>query len=459
MKITSDTLYAQWRNITTLCPERCDLRWIDLEVTPIASQAVLDAIEQAQARPGQAKYGYDFFLAQIGELADEQAISIVPRIGASHLPLRYQKVKDEKGKVYFYDYCIVPKLSRVSAVYMAPDNNFKTVRPKHRFTPRMFAHTKTKFDREALQYLIANEGEDYYQIEKEYDSDIPLPTEPPARQRRGTAEHQWMDLNLLAEYTFTKDSVQLLYLPMSGPATEAALHSAIAKVVMKDAFGNGMHGPKQIGQAVKAQAAQSLYSDDLLITANKLLSEDVDQLIRKLKPEKVKGIPTEDFTDAATGRNLANNPELARARREAKMDAEEAQMLNEGLAAFVFSNLHNTILRHPDPRHESREGDHNPGYLFGYEAEFNPINGWVASVYDEFSDDFVAKTLPEWQTECLIAGQPLMPLKYIPDLFNRGLTSDNILYLSTLINENTPEEQAHLIIEAFFQEEAELRLR
>jgi len=457
MKITSDTLYAQWRNITTLCPNRCDLRWIDLNITPVVDPEILAAITEAQARPGQALYGYDFFLSQIGELIDEHAVATIPRIGAAYLPLKYQKVTDEAGQVDLYDYCIVPKLSRVSAIYAAPDVNFKVLKAKHRFSHRTLSNSKMKFNRRSLQYLIDNEGDDYQQLHREYNTAPPLPTQQPGRPRRASAEAVWLDLNLLAAYTFTKDSVQLLYMPMTGAACESALHSAIGKSPTKDIGGQVMQGPKQVGRSVKNKA-QALYSEDLLITASTLLDGGVDNLIRALKPTKMKGIPAEDFTDLATGRGLTDNKDLKKARREAELDELESAV-DEDLSAFVFSAHHPIILRNPDPRHASREGDHNPNFLFGYESEFNPTVDWVASVYDEFSGDFVGKTLPEWQTECLIEGKPLMPLEYIPDLFNRGLTSDDVLYLSTLINDATPKEQVNLIIEEFLRTEAELRLR
>ena len=75
------------------------------------------------------------------------------------------------------------------------------------------------------------------------------------------------------------------------------------------------------------------------------------------------------------------------------------------------------------------------------------------------SEEFAAKTLEEWQADCVIDGVELLPVEYLPRLLNRGLSSDQILFLSTQIKEGTPEAQVNTLVDAFINEETEVRLR
>ena len=108
VKLESDTLYMQWRNLTTCCPERCDLRWIDLTISPVSDLSLLSTIEAAQAKPtSYAKWGYDWFITDMSELLGQENAHIVPRIGSGHLALRYQNPVDLEGDPLFFDYFII----------------------------------------------------------------------------------------------------------------------------------------------------------------------------------------------------------------------------------------------------------------------------------------------------------------------------------------------------------------
>ena len=451
MKITSDTLYHQWRSITSLGPERCDPRWIDLNLCPISDPTLLAEVETCQAEPTHCDYGYAYFLAEMGELASESQHSSIPRINAGHLALKYQRFFAGEDSEYFYDYMIVPKVSRLSPLYVSPDYDFPVILAATRFTQTTV--NKGNSSTNSKRYQTA------------YDEEIPEVTDRPKRTRRGkggTAEQEWIGLNLLANYRYTKETVQLLYMPTSGTLYSDALASD-AKILTAgqiNAMAEPITTPKLTQQdlAAKHVGVERWHSDLLVITANDILAGSCDALLSGLKIKNRKGFSPEQYTDAVAGRDLTEDGAIAEIRADKKLEAEQA--IEEGIVGkFIFSENFPTLMRHASPKSLSRQGDSNPDYLFGHGPELDPVNTPRITVFDVITEAFVSRTLEEWQTDCRLDDIALMPLHLIPDLLNRGLSADDILYLSTHINEATPNEQAQTMITEFINSEAQVNLR
>ena len=197
MKLDSDTLYQQWRNLTAACPERCDPRWIDKLITPISDPVFLAKIQKAQEIPlGYADFGYDWFITDMEELREQDPYTIIPRVGAGHLTLKYQTPKDAGGQPYYFEYFIVPKTSRVSAAYVCADENFSPVKCSGRFIPSNYARSAVDFDLEHTAQRIAEEGDDFYKLQRDYETVPPMPDSALRRRRKNKAENEWVDLNL-----------------------------------------------------------------------------------------------------------------------------------------------------------------------------------------------------------------------------------------------------------------------
>ncbi len=459
MKITSDTLYTQWRSLTTLCPKRCDPRWIDLSITPIVEGEFLDAVMASQAS-AKGVCGYEFFLSEISELLEEMSALTIPKVGAGHLSMKYQAPKDKNGDAYFYDYFIVPKLSRVSSIHMAPDDGFSLLKRQGRFTLAAFGTDARQLLPSKLHKKITEDYFDEQYSVEDYENLPPLPDSALTIPRRGTAEQEWFDLLLLANYVYTKNSVQLLYMPVSGPAyDEVGLHDDIAQVSCVDSPRDRLPVYQKATLRERPDHGRKFHSPDVYVTANALIETGWETLIAPLRDRKHKGFSPEEFTDAVSDRELVNDRHIREHRNDAQFDQQEF-MANNPLKSFIFSRGYPTVIRDANPAHPSRNDDDNKEYLYQWDViQQDPVGNFMVSVYDKISNQFVSRSLPEWQTECLIDNVPLMPLQLIPDILSRGATVDDILYLSTMINQATPEEQAGQIVEKFFTEEAQLRLR
>ena len=459
MKLESDTLYRQWRNLILLCPERCDPNWVDFEVAPMMPCSVKEEILASQSKQtAYADIGYGWFLRDMSGLLDTEKSYITPKIGAGFLSLKYQAVSGAT-----YAYFIVPKLSRVSAGYACPDENFAVIKRSGRFTLTGFSKTKASFNLYELGHELRNEGEEYYKLQAEYETELPLPTEKPVQRRRNAAETEWIDINLLAAYQFNKDSVQLLYGPVTGPASKGCLRDPFVQSGMRSRkpsnkkFSNKADFLSNFKNTQDDNTVKKV-SIQILVTATSLWSGQFEEDYKKLAELRVNSLSPEEYTDAVTGRDLISDEGITQAREQAE-DANKDFLAHDPDETFIFSSGYARVMRASDPRDPGREKDFNRGLLFSDLGYVDITKEWYVAVYDLASDKFIPKTLSEWRIDCVIDEVSLMPDKYIPELLNRGLTSDQILLLSLQISEATPEAQAKELIEKFISEEAELRLR
>lgn len=446
MKLESDTLYQQWRNLTSFCPERCDPRWIDLALTPIDDPQLLTRIQTVQhERQKYAKFGYAWFITEMAELVERDPYAVIPRIGASHMALKYQMPQTPEGGSYFFDYFIVPKISRLSSAYVCPDEGFSPVRRSGRFIPSNYARSAVDFNLEDLARRIAEEGEDWYRLQRDYETDIPLPDEAPRRRRRNQAENQWIDLNLLASYRFNKGSVQVLYAPSDLKLMRAQL--PYVKNYWQDSEGRTYvkreyeTKGKRVKKLWDADGDHS-FSEPVMVTATVVLQGGPD--LSPLGELTDAEMPSEEFTDMVTDRKVVDDAKLD-ARK--KIEAEDDQLDREfnPYRTFIFSKYAREVIGESDP------------FLAGRYLNF--IKTWVVKVYDASVEGFVAKTLNAWQADCRIDRVPLVPIEKIPALLLRGLTPDQIIVLSSQLGEGVPEDQEKAIVDKFIREEIELRIR
>lgn len=457
MKLESDTLYMQWRNLTTCCPERCDPRWIDLTISPVSDLSLLSTIEAAQAKPtSYAKWGYDWFITDMSELLGQENAHIVPRIGAGHLALRYQNPVDLEGAPLFFDYFIVPKMSRVTVGYASPDIGFKILKKRGRFRLKSFAKNALNFDLGKLASKMAEEGEDYYRLSQEYDSEIPMPNSKINKQKHNAAESEWLDLNLLAAYQFTKESVQLIYMPIDPSIMVPTLKP-------ETSFWTATPADKSFKMLRIKRTSRKLrikrrYSAPVGIVAASVLSGEYLEQMKTLAIFKLNKMPAEEFTDTVTDRKLLDDPGLKEGLKEALEDSQRDADYNP-YQTFIFSEFYSNVVRSSDPEDETRKTDPNREHLFHLTTKQGFLTSWYVSIFDPISEQFLAKTLEEWQTECIIDEINLLPARYIPKLLLRGLTADQIIYLSAHIGEGTPDTQIETIVNEFLTEEQELRLR
>ena len=122
MKIESKTLYRQWRGLMACSPERCDPAWVDLSVVRTSDNDLIDKISRFQKKPkGRARFGYEWFIEDMAELRAQSASEISPHSGGQFLALRYQHPVGDDLDPLFYDFQIVPKLSRCSGAYAYVD--------------------------------------------------------------------------------------------------------------------------------------------------------------------------------------------------------------------------------------------------------------------------------------------------------------------------------------------------
>lgn len=459
MKLESDTLYRQWRNLILLCPERCDPNWVDFEVAPMMPCPVKEEILISQAKKtAYATIGYDWFLKDMGGLLNPEKSHITPKVGAGFLSLKYQAMPGST-----YDYFIVPKLSRVMAGYACPDENFAVIKRSGRFTLTGFSKTKASFNLYELGHEIRNEGEEYYKLQEDFETEVPLPTEKPTQRRRNAAEAEWIDINLLASYRFNKESIQLLYGPVTGYATACCLRDPFVQSGMRSRkppnkkFFNKPNLASRL-KGARGEEAVKKVSAQILVTATSLWSGQFEEDYKKLSVLQEGGLSPEEYTDTVTGRTLISDETLTKAREQEEDDNKDflAQNPNE---TFIFSGEYKRVMRSSDPRDPGREKDFNRGWLFLDTSYINIAKEWYVAVYDIASEAFIPKTLAEWRIDCIIDDISLLPDKYMPSLLNRGLTSDQILLLSLQISEATPEAQVKEIVEQFISEEVKVRLR
>jgi len=460
MKLESDTLYRQWRNLTAACPERCDPRWIDLSLTFFSDEKLLAKIKSAQKEPSvYSEFGYAWFIADMTELQEQDQYSIIPRIGAGHLTLRYQTTRDSDGEPFHFDYFIVPKISRLSAAYVCPDDNFSPVRRSGRFVPSNYARSAVDFDLELTAQRISEEGDDFYQLHRDYETSLPLPDETPRRRRKNHAENEWIDLNLIARYQFNKNSVQLLYMPADSPTYNACL-SDIAKVWQDSPYRpfsrrSSMARGKKIKKLREAEGERS-YSDPLMVTATAVMEGELD--LSSLTQLTTEELPSEEFTDMMTSRNVVDDTKLDDL-KETEIADDDLDELFDPYHTFVFSKYFEERLRDSDPGHPNRARDPNRSTLFVPGQSLNFANEWIVGIYDAIAEEFVPKTLEAWRSDCRVDRVPLMSIDRIPALLLRGLTPDQILALSVEIGEGAPESQIEAAIDKFLHEEIEVRLR
>lgn len=458
MKLESDTLYIQWRNLTTCCPERCDPLWIDLRISPVSDPKLLAVIETAQAKPkSRASCGYDWFIADMGELLNQAGQDIIPRIGAGHLSLRYQTPVSLEGDKLFFDYFIVPKLSRASVFYVAPDVDFKVLKKRGRFRLSSFSRNILSFDLEQASYKMSEEGEDYYRMLNEHSEELPMPDSKIVRGRHNAAESEWMDLNLLASYRFTKDSVQLLYMPVD-PNLMIPVLTPQDTHVWLDSNTERYLKRGRAKRKRRVYKSKRRYSPTVNITSASVLSGQYLEDLKTLKILEAGKMSAEDFTDKATGRNLVDDSETKAEKDQGLEDTQKEEDYNP-YSTFIFSNPFPDTVRSSDPEDETRRTDPNREYLFSLTTDQGFLESWYVSVFDPITEEFLAKTIEEWQTDCIIDDINLLPGQYIPGLLRRGLTADDILYLSAQIGEGAPEAQIEQIVSDFLTKEVELRLR
>jgi hypothetical protein len=460
VKLESDTLYRQWRNLTAACPDRCDPHWIDLSLTFITDSKLLAKVQRAQSEPsGYAEFGYAWFIADMVALQEQDKYAIIPRIGASSLTLKYQTPRDAQGEPYYFDYFIVPKLSRLSAAYVCADENFSPVKRSGRFVPSNYARSAVDFDVERAARRISEEGDDFYQLNRDYETKLPLPDESPRRRRKNQAENEWVDLNLIARYQFNKGSVQLLYMPVSPPVARPGVSdlsncwqdTTARPFTRRTSIARGKRIKK-----IRESEGERTYSDPLMITASVLMGGGLDLSV--LEKFTTVEMPDEEFTDMMTSRQVVDDAKLEEL-KETEIEDDDLDELFNPYHTFVFSKHFEERLRDSDPSHPNRAQDPNRATLFVPGQNMNFAKEWLVIIYDPIAEEFLPKTLSEWRTECRIDRVPLLPLDKIPALLLRGLTPDQILALSAAIGDDAPEEQIEVAVDKFISEELEARLR
>lgn len=450
-KITSKTLYRQWRNLTSLYPHRCDPNWIDFNVSNTLTPAMMEYIKKQQAEHySDIPRGYAWFIEDMHELLRTPEEVALPKVGAPFLSLKYQDVEAP------YDYCIVPLMSAVCGPYRSSSENNKVLASNGRFTVsslwRSGAIQKSGVSKKSRKNWQESDREDF-----KYDQEVPLPTEPPKHFRRiASAELEWIDLMMLANYQFNKHTVQLLYMPIESPYTDAwmfpfKITAGRERDYLDDATLRETAVKKRSQSRLEKLASKSgferLHSAPVTITANTLLSGQTDKEIEWLQKIDIKTIMPERVTDLVTGRRLFEDG--------VELDDDDDDVLDP-YANFIFAPDIPLMLRDEDPNHESRKGDYNKGYLFLEDEWRSLATNWYVHMFDPVAGHMVNKTLDQWRIECELDGIPVMPMKWIPGLLERGLIVDNILYLSTMITENTPDDQVEKIVQEFIDEEARL---
>lgn len=466
MKINSETLYRQWHNLTTICPGRCDPNWIDLGKTNISDEKLLADIESAQesAISGVPK-GYGWFIEDMASLLKEHPSEVVPRVGSSKLQLRYQAPMDNDGNALFFEYYIVPKVSRVCAPFACPGNNFSTVKRAGRFSLSSVASSRTSFDPEAVRHMMKENGPDYYLINREYLTEPPMPTDL-SRGSRGavsSAETEWMDLNLLANFQFNRDSVALLYLPVTGKCRDTTLTEKEVVVQRRSYYNQKLkYLPAEMIHASRIGTIKGAwdkrYSNTVKITAMSAMYGTSDIELAKIAEEFSELMSAEAFTDVVTERDMISDETISKATADYYEDQDQEEAYDP-LSAFIFSVRREGMPRDPDPSHPSRKEDSNRGRLFGPPVQGSLIEAWYVKVFDAASGEFIPKTVEEWMIDCLIDDVRVVNKDRVVSLLDRGLSIDNILYISSLVDEATPEKQFEEVVKEFIEEEHKLNLR
>jgi hypothetical protein len=459
MIIDSDTLYFQWRNLTSLCPERFDFRWLDLDVCPTSDAELIAAVALKQSEPTYCEYGYAYFLMEMGELIGESKKNSVPKLNAGHLAFKYQNF--EPGIASNYDYVMVPKQSRLSPLYMAPDLNFRPLNYTGRFKPLLKSKGASRERMGALQ-RSSIDSDSYLKSAETYNDELVDLIDSPKLIRYGSAEQEWVGLNLIANYRYTKETVQLLYLPTQGILYSDGLsedEDIIAEADKRAAKPVKVRAKGLTFKDVKGtkDGAQRWYSPLLTLTCNDMLAGTCDTQLAGLKAPSTLGISPEQYTDAVSTRNTSDE-DIAELRAEKAQEAE-AEEQTASATKFIFSNSFATTIRDPQPNADSRKDDFNSDYLFDCGDDLDPVTPIRITVFDSVERAFVSKTLDEWEVECMLDDIALMPISRIPNLMRKGFSAEDLLYLSTKINEDTPEEQAKMLEDEFIREEVELTLR
>jgi hypothetical protein len=457
--IDSDTLYFQWRNLTSLCPERFDLRWLDLDVCPTSDADLIRAVALKQSEPTHCEYGYAYFLMEMGELIGEAKKTSVPKLNAGHLALKYQNFAPDVA--IDYDYVIVPKLSRISPLYMAPQDDFKPVNSTGRFKPLPSSLGSSRERMGALQ-RSSIDSETYLKSIETYDDELVDLIDNPKLTRQTSAEQEWVGLNLIANYRYTKDTVQLLYLPTRGTLYSDGLaedDGIFVKAKKKKANTVKVRAKGISFQDVKGtkDGAQRWYSALLVLTSNDMLAGACDTQLAELQHPSNLGLSPEQYTDAVSTRHTSEE-DIAELRAE-KIQEAEAEEQSAAVTKFIFSNSFSTVVREAAPSADSRRGDFNTDYLFNCGDDLDPVRPIRITVFDAVEKAFVSKTLDEWELECMLDDVALMPISRIPNLMQKGFSAEDLLHLSTKINADTPEAQAKILEDEFIREEVALTLR
>jgi hypothetical protein len=461
MIIDSETLYFQWRNLTSMCPERFDLRWLDLDVCPTSDEDLIEAVTLKQSEPTHCEYGYAYFLMEMGELIGESKKISIPKLNAGYLALKYQNFATDV--LMEYDYVIVPKLSRISPLYMSPDEGFTTINSTGRFKPLPKSKGVSRERMGALQRnSIDSDSDSYFKSIETYNDELVDLIDSPKLTRHGSAEQEWIGLNLVANYRYTKDTVQLLYLPTEGILYSGGLsedEGIIANARKKAAKPTRVRAKGLTGQDVKGtkDGAQRWYSQLLTLTSNDMLAGTCDAQLASLQAPRNLGLSPEQYTDAVSTRDTSDE-DIAELRDE---KTQEAQAEEESATAtkFIFSNSFSTVVRDAAPSSASRRDDFNTDYLFDCGDDLDPVRPIRITVFDAVEKAFVSKTLEEWELECMLDDVALMPISRIPSLMRKGFSAEDLLHLSTKINADTPESQAKMLEDEFIREEVALTLR
>jgi hypothetical protein len=397
---------------------------------------------------------------EMGELIGESKKASVPKLNAGYLALKYQNFATDVA--IDYDYVIVPKLSRISPLYMSPDANFTTVNYTGRFKPLSNRRGVSRERMGALQHGSIDSGT-YFKSMETYDDELVDLIDNPKLVRHGSAEQEWIGLNLIANYRYTKDTVQLLYLPTRGILYSESL-AEDAEILANPRNKKKAKPSKARAKGLTLQdvrstkeGAQRWYSSLLVLTSNDILAGTCDTQLAGLQQPSNLGLSPEQYTDAVSARHTSEE-DIAELRAE-KTEEAEAEEQSAAITKFIFSGSFDTVVRDAAPSAASRKGDFNTDYLFDCGDDLDPVRPIRITVFDEVEKAFVSKTLEEWEVECMLDDIALMPISRIPDLMRRGFSAEDLLHLSTKINADTPEAQAKILEDEFIREEVELTLR